>query len=76
MNKIVFKEGETLIHIEGMIQNTWHYISQLTLFTSINGGPPKLRGRPFGNGGNSYIPFSLTGDVRGILDELAMFWIQ
>ena len=66
MSKIVLKEGEILIHIEGMIQKTWHFISQLTLFTSINGGPPKLRGGPFGRGGTSDTPFSLTGDVRGI----------
>ena len=65
MSKIVFKEGERLVHIEGLIQKTWYFISQLTLFTSI-GGPPKLRGGPFGGGSTSDIQFSLTGDIRGI----------
>ena len=40
-SKIVFKEGEVLAHIEGMVQIKWHFISQLTFFTSIGGGPPK-----------------------------------
>ena len=66
MSKIVFKEGETLVHVEGLIQIKWRYISQLSLFTSLNGGPPKLRGKPFGRGSTDDIPFSLTGDVRGI----------
>ena len=63
--KIFFKEDETLIHIKGLIQKTWQYISQLTLFTSVAGGPPKTRG-PFGRGGSDDVPFSLTGDIRGI----------
>ena len=67
MSKITFKEGETLVHIEGLVQIKWRFISQLSLFTSISGsgGPPKLRGK-FGRGGTTDIPFSLTGDVRGI----------
>ncbi len=66
MSKIVFKEGETLIHVEGLVQIKWRFISQLSLFTSINGEPPRLRGKPFGRGGSGDIPFSLTGDIRGI----------
>ena len=85
MRTIVFKEGERLVHIEGTAQKTWQYISQLTLFTSVNGGPPKLRGGPFGNNGdtnNPDVPFSLTGEVRGIygrsgdvLDALGFYMI-
>jgi hypothetical protein len=66
MSKIVFKEGEKLVHVEGLVQIKWRFISQLSLFTSINGGPPKLQGKPFGRGGTGDIPFSLTGDIRGI----------
>ena len=66
MTKIFFKEDETLIHIKGVMQKTWQYISQLTLFTSVAGGPPKTRGGPFGRGGSDDVPFSLTGDIRGI----------
>ena len=67
LRTIVFKEGERLVQVEGSVQKTWQYISQLTLFTSVNGGPPKLRGGPFGNrGDNPDVPFSLTGDIRGI----------
>lgn len=65
-SKIVFKEAEVLTRIEGMIQIKWRLISQLTLFTSIGGGPPKRRGGPYGLGGTSDIGFSLTGDIRGI----------
>ena len=65
-SKIVFKEGEVLVHIEGMIQIKWHLISQLTLFTSFGKRPPKRRAGPFGLGGTSDIRFSLTGDIRGI----------
>ena len=69
MSKIVFKESETLVHIEGWIGTWWDYhTSQLTLFTSVDGGPPKRRGGPFGCTDTSFesIPFSLTGDIRGI----------
>lgn len=66
MSKIVLKEGEILVHVEGLVQIKWRFISQLSLFTSLNGGPPKLRGKPFGRGGTDDIPFSLTGDIRGI----------
>ena len=67
MRTLVFKEDERLVRIEGTVQKTWQYISQLTLFTSVNGGPPKLRGGPFGNNGdNPDVPFSLASDIRGI----------
>ena len=49
MRTIVFKENERLVHIEGTMHNTWQYISQLKLFNSIGGGPPKRRGGPFGS---------------------------
>ena len=67
MTKILFKESEILLHVEGLIQKWWDFISQLTLFTSVDGGPPKCRGGPFGRGDTSNSnPFSLTGDIRGI----------
>ena len=66
IRNIVFKENEVLVHIEGLVQKRWEYISQLKLFTSIDGGPPTLRGGPFGRGNYSTdLPFSLTGEVRG-----------
>ena len=69
MSKIILKESKILVHIKGLIQKWWNYISQLTLFTSIDGGPPICRGGPFGRGDTSDLPFSLTGDVRGIYEQ-------
>ena len=67
MSKIVFKESEILVHVEGLINKWWDFVSQLTLFTSVDGGPPKRRGGPFGRGDTSNSnPFSLTGDIKGI----------
>ena len=67
VSKIVFKENETLVRVEGLTQTKWKYISQLTFFTSMDGSPPTLRGGPFGRGNNSIdAPFSLTGEIRGI----------
>ena len=66
LRNIVFKENEILVHVEGLVQKRWEYISQLTLFTSVDGGPPKLRGGPFGRGNDSTdLSFSLTGEIRG-----------
>ena len=42
VSKIVFKENETLVRVEGLTQTKWKYISQLTFFTSMDGSPPKL----------------------------------
>lgn len=64
MSRIYFKEDEALVRVEGFTHAYWQYVSQLTLFTSFGEGKPKLRGGPFGRG--SDVPFSLTGDVRGI----------
>ena len=67
IRNIVFKENEILVRIEGLVQKKWEYISQLKLFTSTDGGPPILRGGPFGCGNNSIdLPFSLTGKIRGV----------
>ena len=49
-----------------MIETYWVFISQLTLYTSVDGGPPKCRGGPFARGDTSTSPFSMTGDIRGI----------
>ena len=73
MSKIVFKESEILVHVEGVMPTWYDYISQLTLYTSVDGGPPKHRGGPFGRGNiYSYYPirFSLTGDIRGIFGQI------
>ena len=66
MSKIVFNEHERLVHIEGLadMNERWRYVSQLRLFTSVNGRPPVFRGGATGR--ISGLPFSLTGDIRGI----------
>ena len=62
---IEFKQEETIVRIEGKTQVTYGYISQLTLFTMTIGGLPSTYG-PFGLGGDSDKPFSMTGTVIGI----------
>ena len=62
---IEFKEGEVIVRIEGKIQVTFGYISQLKLFTATLGGLPATYG-PFGVGGDSDQPFSVTGTTLGI----------
>ena len=76
---IEFKQGESIVHIEGKTQTTYGYISQLTLFTTTIGGLPSTYG-PFGLGGDSDKPFSMTGTVIGIfgragqvLDALGLY---
>ena len=64
MTKIVFKEDERLVRVEGVVNAGVKYVSQLKLFTSIGGRLPVFKGGPFGR--NSGSPFSLTGDIRGI----------
>ena len=64
-NVIEFTEGETIVYIEGKIQITYRYVSQLTLFTSTPVGLPSIYG-PFGLGGDSDIPFSIVGSTMGI----------
>ena len=76
---IEFKEGETIVHIEGKTQVTYGYVSQLTLFTAMIGGLPSSYG-PFGLGGDSDKPFSTTGTAIGVfgragqvLDALGLY---
>ena len=76
---IEFKEGESIVHIEGKTQATYGYISQLTLFTVTVGGLPSTYG-PFGLGGDSHEPFSATGAAVGffgragqVLDALGLY---
>ena len=66
MSKIVFKENERLVHVEGVVytDSRYPYVSQLKLFTSVSGQSPIFRGGPFGRVPG--VPLSLTGDVRGI----------
>ena len=66
MSKIVFEEDERLVHIEGLadMNERWRYVSQLRLFTSVGGRPPAFRGGATGR--ISGLPFSLTGNIRGI----------
>ena len=49
MSKIVFKEDERLVHVEGVLLTDlrYPYVSQLKLFTSVGGQPPVFRGGPF-----------------------------
>ena len=66
MSKIVFNEYERLVHVEGLadMNERWRYVSQLRLFTSVGGRPPVFQGGA--TGCISGLPFSLTGDIRGI----------
>lgn len=66
MSKVVFEENERLVHIEGLadMNERWRYVSQLRLFTSVGGRPPVFRGGATGH--ISGLPFSLTGNIRGI----------
>ena len=76
---IEFREGESIVRIEGKTQATYGYVSQLTLFTATVGGLPSTY-RPFGLGGDSDEPFSVTGAAIGffgragqVLDALGLY---
>ena len=76
---IEFKEGETIVHIEGKTQVTFGYVSQLTFFTAILGGLPSVYG-PFGRSSDSDIPFSVAGTTVGffgrtgqIMDAIGLY---
>ena len=76
---IDFMDNEMITRIEGKIQVSFRYISQMTLFTTIDGGLPSVYG-PFGTGTDQDTPFSMAGSPVGffgrsgqVLDAVGLY---
>ena len=77
MTWIDFQEDERIVHFEGNFRSRGSAsVMQLTVFTSLCGGPPTTQYGQFGRDGGADILFSMTGHLIGVLDKVVTFWMQ